>query len=400
MAVSFAVFRKLGLMKIINALPTHFGDVTITPVGPNDAARFGDPIKISTTYINNLYVPVTIAQRSGLKFTLPQTGDLRDNRLIMRTQYDINSEPILNDFKRLLNTVGEHDVGELKVLRQLITLKLYGDGKQNKGKNYPHAALILDYPITQDQLLNYGGSIYYQEMDDVVSLLPWEDAPAHPYSVQGKNTRLIETTGNGHTPLGFGYSVELVDNRGRFGVRYLNIGHEVHLVPTCCDYERRDGVYVITNRAVEGETGIPLREVKHYPFEGAEQLGLFRTFEEALHSGDTSLARKQEIASLEHEIVMQKQALQKAKNEHELTLLEREKEAKILEMEREVHARKLEEMRLESEHKLRMERERTKAFYEDRSYDRKDSNEMLKFLPTVMVGIGSILMAVKAFSGK
>ncbi len=116
-----------------------------------------------------------------------------------------------------------------------------------------------------------------------------------------------------------------------------------------------------------------------------------------MNLGDAALARKQELASLEHTLSLQKSELQLAKNKHLEEMLVKEKELKAVELERDRQTRVIEEQREAADHAMKMERERAKSFYEDRSYDRKDSHEVLKFLPSIIVGIGAIFMALRTF---
>jgi hypothetical protein len=194
---------------------------------------------------------------------------------------------------------------------------------------------------------------------------------------------------------GFRYSIEIIDNAGKFGDRYLNIGNKVYRAPAQKDHERRDGVYVVSNEPVEGQIEMSERKVQLYSFEQAkEQLGLYRTPEEAMNLGDVSQAKKEELLNLEHQIQVEKAELARERQQHEKEMLDKEKALKEAEEARDRNARVIDEMRSEQEHRQKLERERVKDYYEDRSYERKDSNETLKFLPTLILGIGAAVAAV------
>lgn len=315
------------------------------------------------------------------------------NLLVVRVEIIIHS-CMRTDIQRILSTVNDNSSNELKALREAFAFNILEN-------TYGGATLILDYPLTLEQLQQYGGSIYYHELDSVVSLSSQENTPPHPYSEEGRDLRLMDASEADLSDIGFGYSVELIDNSKTYGDRYLNIGNKVYKVVAQRDAERRDGIYVIANHPVTGELGRDGREVKHYSFEGAEdKLGIFRTAEEALNLGDAALARKQELVQMEHALQIQKVEMQSVKNQHAREMLEKETELKAVEMERDRQTRLIKEQQEAQEHAMKMERERAKHYYEDRSYDRKDSHEVLKFLPSIIVGIGAIFMAIKTFTGK
>jgi hypothetical protein len=113
-----------------------------------------------------------------------------------------------------------------------------------------------------------------------------------------------------------------------------------------------------------------------------------------MNLGDVSQAKKEELLNLEHQIQVEKAELARERQQHEKEMLDKEKALKEAEEARDRNARVIDEMRSEQEHRQKLERERVKDYYEDRSYERKDSNETLKFLPTLILGIGAAVAAV------
>jgi hypothetical protein len=263
--------------------------------------------------------------------------------------------------------------------------------------SYRGATIVLDYPLTLEQLQTYGGTIYFSELDIVVSLLPPEEMPAHPYSEEGRRSQVIAGSPIDHGGVGFGYAVEIVDNHERYGDRFLNIGGNVYKVKTKKDLERRDGVYIISNYAANGQLGKPGVRVTFCAFDKAqEDLGLYKTYDEAMHLGDLSTARKQELLTMEHELVKSKQeaAAEKVRFDRELTAAQHE--VKRIEQENTRLAARNQML----EHDLTMERQRLKDFFDARAYQRKDSSEALKILPSIILGIGALVVALRSlFSG-
>lgn len=350
------------------------------------------PIMFRVSYINNLPSPVTVGLRSGLKFTLPPQPSFTCDKLLIRIVIDINHPTVRNDIQRLLSVVTNDGSPELKALREGLRLEV----EQN---HHGGATIVMDYPLSYDRLREMGGVVYYHEIDTIFSLSNVDSCPPHPFSEEGRNLQLIDTNACGNTGA-FGYSIEMIDNCGKYGERYISIAKKVYRITPTKDVTRRDGIYIVSNYPIEREWGTDEREVRHHSFENAEdELGIFRTAEEALTLGDIATARKQEILSLEHSLNLQKVEIQNLKQTHERELHQLEREKKLLEMDAEKHTRLVEELRQQSEHQLKMERERVKDYYESRSYERKDSNETLKFLPAIVVGLGAVFMALKPLLG-
>lgn len=376
-------------MNTLNELPTHFSEVQLSQGTYRDRKIGESPIEYKLTYVNNLSSAVTIEWRSGFKFTLPPERSLNCNSLVMRVEIVIHPKIKIN-VQEFLAQVDKESSDELQAMRESFTFQI----QENK---YGGATIVLNYPLNLAKLQEYGGSVYCNELDCVISLLSGEHSPAHPYSEVGKAQRIINSS-HVTSDLGFGYSVELVDSAGRYGDRYLNIGNKVYRVVPKKDPTKRDGIYIISNHAVIGELSTPGVGVKHYSFEGAEDLlGLYRTAEQAMNLGDASLARKQELVSLEHQLALQKVELQNAKQQFDINQLERERITKERDAEREMHLKDLAAMRERTEHEMLLERQRIKDHYESKSHNRKDSGEALKFLPSLIIGIGAVFMALRTF---
>lgn len=370
------------------SIPTHFGDTRVAQLGPRDFRYSPSPIEYRLTYINNLPHEVTIVWRSGLKFRLPPVPSMDNDRLIARVEITVHPAVKL-DIERVLSAIDETATSELKAMREAFSVEI-------KGNKYEGARIILDYGLTLDELRKFGGTVYYSELDCVVSLLPFEQVPPHPYSEEGRQQQVV--AGSVLSPeLGFGYSVEIIDNAAKYGERYLNIGGTVYKVVPKKDYSRRNGIYVLSNQFDPEQLDADPMEVKFYDFANAEEIGLYRTFDEALHRGDIQTARKQEIATLEHEITMRKSELARERQKHEREMLALETKLKEQTTEAERRSQEFKELRERMEHDRELERQRTKDFYESRSYVRKDSSEAVKIIPSIVMGLGAVFMAIKAF---
>ena len=371
-------------------IPHHSGMSMTAPIGPIDR-RFGlSPIEIKNSFINNLKCPVIIGLRSGLNFTLPQRFELTSDLLVFRTEITIFHNA-MDDIQRVLSTVNEKSTKELKLLKEAFSHQL---GKKHLNNS---AVLMIDHTLSYAELEALGGTIYYEQLDLIVSLNHISNAPVHPYSQEGILDRLNKET---ETIDGFNLTIEIVDNQNKFGPRYINIGSKTYKIKTIKNSERLDGVYVVGNNNITNDNMLDIIESKFFPMEDAETvLGLARTYEEANNLINNIVdQRKQYISELEYNETMQKIEAQNTRHTQELIELERQKEVQVLTREREKHSEELKQIREKFDHELKMSREQVKDHFENRSYVRKDESEMLKMLPAVIIGIGAVVMAVKALS--
>lgn len=369
----------------LTSIPSHFGDVEQSKVSPVNR-RPVSHIEQRLTYVNNLPVPVTIEWRSGFKFTLPVEPCMESATLIVRVEIFI-SRMAKKDAEKLLSTIEDTASKELQNMRKSFSVQI-------KENTYGGAKIVLDYHITLEELQLRGGTVYYHELDCLVSLFSMDEVPPHPFSQKGMHQQVVTGSPVDHDGLGFGYAVEIVDNTAKYGERYLNIHNKIYKVTPKKDYSLRDGVYITSNYAVEGELGVSGVNVRYHPFSDTENLlGLYSTYEDAIALGDPASMRKQEITTLEHELSKNRAVLQQARQEFDAQTLTRDQE--LLRLQSVAEQEKL--GREKAEHAMDLERQRSKDYFEERSYVRKDSSESIKFLPSVIMGIGAVFLAIKAF---
>lgn len=346
------------------------------------------PVEYRVSYINNLYSEVTIGWRSGFSFTLPASEERFGETLIIRVEIAL-APWVRIDVEKLLVQVRSDANSELKAMKEAIEV-------QSSKSRHGGTLLTLDYPVTIQELKKYGGAVYYSELDQVVSILPQSDSPAHPYSEMGRQQYVQDT--HGFKPLaGFNYNLEIVDNTRMMGARFVNINGSVFPLHPIVAYGRRDGVYVRTSGAVD-DHGQHQSVVKRLSYStGMEELGIFKSQEEASALGDLVARRKIQEAETEAVLSKLKHDVVVAKQSWELEKLEKEKELRADEEERERRQVAVNRDRERQVHDLELRRFEVKDHYESRSYVRKDSSEVVKSLPTAIMGLGAIVMAIKAF---
>jgi hypothetical protein len=221
----------------------------------------------------------------------------------------------------------------------------------------------------------------------------------HPYS---ERQTLIER----HRKLvnnfyGFHFSIEIVDNEHHIQKRFMPLGkiirdseeEEINVIEITpfADPVRDSGVYVTTVNS-RYQRGEPIR--KRYTFEQAQALfNLYSTKEEAKTHGNISANIQKEIEKLKNDNFLRKEELERTRIELKA------KETEIEKLKQQIEEEKI---KREEEYEKRSiqrkdEQEQRKDYYEQRSYERKDNSELVKYMPTILVGVIGIIIAVFKF---
>jgi len=383
-----------------NVVPSHFGLPALTSQGELNTRTTLSPVQYRVEFVNNLGAPVSVLMRNGLKFNMDSEPSFTHRTFTIRVFITINSSAY-GSIVDSLRAAAAGDAPELAVLSQAFGISV-------EGNMWRGGTLTLDYDLTLEQLYDLGGTVYYHEVDYVVSLETNHAHLHHPHSEQGrKNQVLVECPlfndrferETGGTPIGFGYSITMVNNDGKKQVRYINIANQVYRITPTVDLTKKDGIYIVSNHSMSNKGGRGGFESRWYDFENAEEtLGLWKTPEEARHGGDKSILAKENLARAQAEVerlraersVLDEQnAIEKAQLEATM----REHEVRM-EKEREEIARE----RAEREYEEKVRRQKLADHYEEKSYVRKDTSEGLKFLPSLLIGLGALFSVLKLSS--
>ena len=277
---------------------------------------------------------------------------------------------------------------------------------------------VTDYSIPLEILERKGGTAYYADLDIVVSVNPVDSMPYHPESTAKATEECItDDINNSYTAATL--SIKVVDRSGKHEAFYANIGGAVHIVPIVADTRLDEGVYVYRSRVADGDVCATPEAVRsdieaHSPVDGTMQPYLYETYKDAITKGDPFKYREMDneailadIKNRELEVKARKVELdmlieeEKSKNVLEADALKRERiefEDKMarekLKLEKQAERMKMEQQELE--HTQKVKSIMVKDEYEERSYRRKDSSEILKYAPVVLTG----LMGIAALVGK
>lgn len=355
-------------------------------------------------FYNGLGRTITVVYRNGLKVLIPHTVNAARQALMVRSSVFLDA-CVNPDSTALLNDDGREGTPESRLLAKGLSRNLQEWTSHGGSMQATH----LDYFITLHELEQNGSSMYLENLDVVISLMPPAMAPCHPFSLQGAREGLMSPRSTGG---GLEYRIEIYDQDGLHGDRFINISGEVFCIRVNRSGTRRNGVYVY-GHAPQSTVSGPTQERTHfYDFEEADQrLHLYQSYNEALTLGNPSDVYKREIEAAQHELkVNEARAREEARlRDIEFESLkrafEREREHFKADQARQERRLKEREAQLEDlehqyrlhEHELKMESLRRKDVYEERSTTRKDWSETLKFLPAAIMLLAAGYGAYKKY---
>lgn len=226
------------------------------------------------------------------------------------------------------------------------------------------------------------------------------------------------------------FVIRFVDNDQKHNPRYFYIGNFLQIVEPVVSKGEKDGIYFI-KFIRDLETDKYLQETEFYTLEEAEEkLGVFDSVDKAKNLGDLQLDRQFEIKAKQYEleeirvqleeskleVEKQKQDTLSIKNMFEQKKIEQDLEfaqrMKNIELEAKKQKEHIEEELGKIERKNKKKKEELDIYYkkikekmdlkrsemEDlylrRSLERKDNSELVKFIPTMLVGALAIGLAI------
>lgn len=379
----------------------------IAPIGPNDYKNVvPGPVSFVRSYINNLTSTFTIVERSGMRHVVTPTRNTLTSAFIIRTEIRISLQG-MKDIAEFLTHIPPGSGFDIDIIKKCFEQQIT-PGRFNS------ISVVIDHPVTYDIFQANQGSIYHGSLDIIISTHDIAEAPSHPYCEGTIRSGFFEENpgdledGNHSAAI----KVEVVDNSSSIAMRYISIAKRLYTLIPKKDVRRRTGIY-FTHLEKDPTSATRSRLVQtYYSLEAAEEeLGVYKSKEEALTSGDTKNARKEELLKLEYDNQLLKQTAAQAKLiadqeageiAHNNLMAARKHEEKIATLLRE-------KQDLESRHDIWMKErqlltdtlemyrkdqaEKRKDRYEEKSYERKDSSEIVKFLPLMILAIGGVVAA-------
>ena len=370
------------------------------------------PLIVTYTYQNHMPYPVSIIEKSGIAHTLPVSpiNRLTKNGVTVLKRYRFLKEVII-DATDLLN--GNTESIELKAIKEAFEIR-------RGPTNGPYVEFDVRYHVSSRDLSDYGGALYMNELDIVISTDNPRNA-AHPFSPEQK---LLKSS----TAVPTGAFLHFVLNDCAFKVARLfaNINGEVYKFNSIDDREKPDGVYVYSHSYEDDEDHQFVRCIRYSVEEAMEKYPLFLTELDARAYGNVEERMNNDLETFKDK---RKLDILDKESDLKVTTIEEKNLVSKLVVEKEVRAAITDKLAQErnnelsliqqkmKEHEASMSRERAeyeqrnkvweyemqkskqeseaqmiqlKHMYEARSYNRKDSSEFLKWIPAI-IGAGIMI---------
>lgn len=338
-------------------------------------------------FINITPHQIVIIDRQNIPVILPAapTGTLMNPpRLEVRSHYQFFDSESIREMKAAVNyintqlaTIGE----ERKILKDAIT-----EADQNGQTRHLCFTSIRKIPLEDLQNTN---SLFDQASGFVVTINGAHLVSVHPESVEGRMVGNYEDYVKSR-PVGILF--EIIDNENMIKERFTYACNTVLRLPAIKDINRTSGIYVSNIRDV-GQTTSITDTICYTLLDAEKKFGLYCTKEEALTNGNPELIAKSlvERTKLELEEFKNKVSIGESENrqleseyKRRLLLIESEQKEKMLIMETDNKVKTAEILKLKEEiDRRKLIRD---EFYESRSQERKDTSEMIKFIPAVLIG--------------
>lgn len=356
----------------------------------NKGMSFDVPFTIEHGFQNGFNIDVSIMFRNGMGFTIPKTSFKwrPSNDFIVFVKYKFSSK-VKIDIHHLLDEVNDDSPKMLQGLREAFSQSM-------SSITYNGNEVTVAYPVSFEMFSKAKGSLYLENLDITLALNQETETclTVHPCSNLGKE-HLERMT----RPDGYNYRIIINDPDCAFGVRYINLSGRVYRIAPQIISDKEPGVYFQVSDSGE------VIEEHLYDFEQADtELMLYKTASDAKVFGNILEARRKELEETQHA-----QKLKMMEIESENIRLKHESESQLNKIKQERAQMDAELSKIQSENKQRelmlqkniseLENQfakekayrddslnRMKLEYERRSLDRKDSSEIIKWLPAIVTG--------------
>lgn len=279
-----------------------YGGVILTNQTTSDPHDYCSVYDEKVQYINGIYdTTVFVKDRHGIvipvAFGIPNKGEYA-NRFVIRRTITVDSYRMFQ-----VQQAASHLAASPN--RKTDTARCWIDTLANYTlvSSYAHRFEIsLDIVVSVDDFHRARGMLYNHESDLLLATTIEILSKDHPFSLENFSKSRERVLSEQYVSDSFLMNIEIVDNHGQFGDRYIRIANDVYRVPVLRDAQRKSGIYVLRKTPVtNGLVHEQLKET-YYSFEDAEkELMLFKTIELAKTDGDVAGQRKATTAEIEYE---------------------------------------------------------------------------------------------------
>ena len=347
-------------------IPVVVSTKKVTEVADKANARNTYAYEISKGFRNYLSYPVSIIDRNNIAVTLQPQRSLGQFQNELHIDVTIrHCRDVRLDVNHVLDNVDSNSPKELQLIKESL---------QNNRIDitYDRGSICFSYRVDDQLLRENDYELYLDQIDYVICKAGRELELIHPHSAQGlKQSQSMPVDR-------LSYELMINDPTGQFGMRFVNINGSVLPVPVNALSHMKPGVYRYTS--VKDDT-----QAEHFSFDIADaELNLYMSHALAKSYGNPQENAKMELETktLQHKAnMMEKEAeLQSIKNKYA-----EEEAARKVELERLQHELRQTEIELKRIQALESQRLSEMKFdLERRSANRKDSSEVVKWLPAIV----------------
>lgn len=280
-------------------------------------------------------------------------------------------------------------------------------GNLNRFKTLSRRNSSLYYAVSFKDIEEAGGGLYIGQVDMVVCDAAVRERFIHPSSSEYFDRKIEQLYDGSHT-----YSVEINDAKGESGPYFVNLNGQVFEIAATKDQALGDYARIIFKPPKQPAVTIAQSSLDEKEL---STIGVFKKYSDADQYAEKHQIR---IAELEREIQLSKAThdnhvlksktiVDERSSEHKLreldlklSSLEKQTtaEAAKAQFEMEKNLREKEKLELDiarerEKHNRDIEEMRMKYHYEAQSYQRKDSSEIVKFIPAIF-GAGLAVFAL------
>lgn len=338
-------------------------------------------VAITVEIYNDTGHHIGLCDRGGVPFIIPPSK-VRDGSIKFVKRFEVAKNCEI-DPKNTSITYG------LKSKEREIFTRLIRDMADEP--NYIGYVFTLTYTVKFEQLLNASGILYLMELDLAINVIRDAIHPIpvlHPYSDPAFRFTLLEEDVDSSNIPKFTHSMYIIDKHHQIGSLYTNIHGNVYQIPVANNNFLQDGVYICSSSAAKNITLDHRSLVECYtPEEAQEKKLVFRSIADAQHFGNAEENHQRELKEKIEAIKLEQLRMQDEKLRLDRELMRYKHEIDLAQQEldgiqaRVNHDRSREEMFMKDE-------------YNRRSSERKDQSEIVKYIPAMITGGFTIIIAV------
>lgn len=351
-------------------------------------------------YLNYTNRNVTVVGRTGIKFVVKHNRSRCTHKFIVREEFMIPYHCLDDIYTQLMDRDDADPANSKIVAFKKSFVNQYENVKAAWRRKPTNIYITVDTVVDSGEL-KADKHLYLTGVDTLVSYESPACCPDHPYSdVATFNRRYDEILDTNCT---MGLVLDLVDNTSAIGPRYYVLAGKVHELQTRVDDTRECGLYY-------GEIASGELKVRFHLLDELEDLGFYKSKEEALSGGDIKLLRMEEISRLQHDLQLGnietnrhkleaerlRSELSEKETRHKLTLLDLEFKLKETDRLNQLMVAEIDkEKKIRDEEFSKKDDARKEAaaarndYYDSKSSSRKETSELIKFIPALIAaGLG------------